>query len=475
MENRRNEVLIKDKTIKEIDLNLNKVIKSVYKVKYNNRVGTGFLIKLNKDQKELNCLMTNEHVITKEMIESNEIIEIENKSDEKLIKINLDKNERFIIYNEEMDISIIEIKIDDNINDKCFLLPNLDNYMEYIDKDIYIVQYPLGKNISYSEGKIKNIKNEELIYDASTKLGSSGSPILIKNTIEVIGIHKQGCDEKTENYGILLYSIIQLLNSKNKNFINDDFYIEDILNDEPQNKGKTYYNDCSTKYEGELFNGNPHGNGKLYYKNGKLRYEGQFVNGKKEGKGIYYYKNGNYYKGQWLNDHKNGKGILYYQKDNIKYDGEFVNGKFEGTGKYIWKDGQYYIGDMLNHKKHGKGIIYYKNGNNKYDGEFENDKKEGNGKYYWKDGEYYKGQWKNDHKHGKGILYYKNGNIKYEDEFVNGKKKERENIQIKMVIIILDIGQKIKKMVKENYVLKIIIFYMKEILSMISFKGLENI
>ena len=169
MENRRNEVLIKDKTIKEIDLNLNKVIKSVYKVKYNNRVGTGFLIKLNKDQKELNCLMTNEHVITKEMIESNEIIEIENKSDEKLIKINLDKNERFIIYNEEMDISIIEIKIDDNINDKCFLLPNLDNYMEYIDKDIYIVQYPLGKNISYSEGKIKNIKNEELIYDASTK------------------------------------------------------------------------------------------------------------------------------------------------------------------------------------------------------------------------------------------------------------------------------------------------------------------
>ena len=67
------------------------------------------------------------------------------------------------------------------------------------------------------------------------------------------------------------------------------------MNDEPQNKGKTYYNDGSIKYEG-LFNGNPHGNGKLYYKNGNLRYEGQFVNGKKEGKGIYYYKNGNFYK-----------------------------------------------------------------------------------------------------------------------------------------------------------------------------------
>ena len=309
MENRRNEVLIKDKTIKEIDLNLNKVIKSVYKVKYNNRVGTGFLIKLNKDQKELNCLMTNEHVITKEMIESNEIIEIENKSDEKLIKINLDKNERFIIYNEEMDISIIEIKIDDNINDKCFLLPNLDNYMEYIDKDIYIVQYPLGKNISYSEGKIKNIQNEELIYDASTKLGSSGSPILLKNTIKVIGIHKQGNIRKTENYGTLIYSIIRLLKYKKKIYDNGDYYIGEMLNDKA------------------------HGKGILYYKNGNIKYDGDFVNDKFEGNGKYIWENGNYYIGQWLNDKRHGKGILYYKNGNIKYDGDFVNGECEGNGK----------------------------------------------------------------------------------------------------------------------------------------------
>ena len=220
-------------------------------------------------------------------------------------------------------------------------MPNLDDYMKCINQGIYIVQYPQGKNLSYSEGNIININNNELIYNASTKQGSSGSPILLKNTTKVIGIHKQGNQDGTENYGTLIYSIMQLLNSKNNLFNDEDRYIEDNLNNEPQNKRKIYYKNGNVKYEGELFNGKPHGNGKFYYKNGNLRYVGQFVNGKKEGKGIYYCKNGNYYEGQWLNDHKNGKRILYYQKDNIRYFGEFANDMFEGIGKYIWKDGQY--------------------------------------------------------------------------------------------------------------------------------------
>ena len=94
-------------------------------------------------------------------------------------------------------MTIIEIKIEDKIKDKYFLLPNINNNIEYINKEIYIVQYPKGNKLSYSEGKIININNNELIHDASTTSGSSGSPILIKNTIEVIGIHKQGSNKKT--------------------------------------------------------------------------------------------------------------------------------------------------------------------------------------------------------------------------------------------------------------------------------------
>ena len=94
-------------------------------------------------------------------------------------------------------MTIIEIKIEDKIKDKYFLLPNINNNIEYINKDIYIIQYPEGNKLSYSEDKIININNNELIHDASTTSGSSGSPILIKNTIEVIGIHKQGSNKKT--------------------------------------------------------------------------------------------------------------------------------------------------------------------------------------------------------------------------------------------------------------------------------------
>ena len=255
MEDRKNEVEIKDKPIKEVDLNLNKVIKSVCKIVYENKVGTGFLIKLYKDEKELNCIMSNEHVITKEMIELNKIIDIQYNCEEKWIKIKLDLNERYILYNKEMDVTIIEIKKDE-IKDKYFLLPNINNNIEYINKDIYIVQYPEGDNLSYSEGKIEKIDNYELTYDASTDLGSSGSPILLKNTTKIIGIHKQGNIKKIENYGTLLCAIIQLLKSKNKIYENGDYYI------------------------GEMLSNVPHGKGILYYKNGNIKYDGEFVNGK---------------------------------------------------------------------------------------------------------------------------------------------------------------------------------------------------
>ena len=94
-----------------------------------------------------------------------------------------------------MDFTIVEMIADDKIKDKYFLLPNINN-IDYINKDIYMVQFPEGKKLSYSNGKIKDVNNFEIIYDASTKSGSSGSPILIKNTTEVIGIHKQGSNKK---------------------------------------------------------------------------------------------------------------------------------------------------------------------------------------------------------------------------------------------------------------------------------------
>ena len=392
---RKNEVETKTSEIKEIVANLNESCKSICKIIYQNNFGTGFFIKLYKDEKELLCLMSNEHVITKDMIESKATINIKYNYEKKWIKIKLDEKERFIKYDKEMDFTIVEIKPEDKIKDKYFLLPCI-NDIDYKDKDIYIVQYPEGKNLSYSQGKIKTIDNYELSYDASTKSGSSGSPILLKNTTEVIGIHKQGSNYKKENYGTLINSIERFLNYKKIVYSDGKYYI------------------------GELLNNQLHGKGILYYKDGKIEYDGDFIKGKREGKGKYIWEDGQYYIGQWVNNLRHGKGIEYYKNGTIKYVGDFNNGKLEGYGKYIYEDGEYYIGQWLNNLKHGKGILYHNNGTIWYDGEWVENKKEGNGKFTYENGNYYIGQWLNNKEHGKGKFFDKNNNIQYEGDVANG-------------------------------------------------------
>ena len=176
--------------MKEIDVNLNESCKSICKIIYQNNFGTGFFVKLYNHEKELLCLMSNEHVIRKDMIESKETINIKYNYEKKWIKIKLDEKERFIKYNKEMDITIIEIKPEDKIKDKFFLLPET-NDLELLNKDIYIPQYREDKHLSYSEGKIKEIKEHEISYDACTDSGASGSPIFLKNTSKVIGKHQK--------------------------------------------------------------------------------------------------------------------------------------------------------------------------------------------------------------------------------------------------------------------------------------------
>ena len=268
-----------------------------------------------------------------------------------MVEIDLNENERYIrdyLYL-GIDVIIIEIIEEDNIKEKYFLLPNreyINGYKEYENKRIYIPQYPGGEELSNSKGIIKSINENEFSHLASTKGGSSGSPIFIEGTIKVIGIHKQGKRDNSENYGNFLGPIIESLK-------------------------------MNLKYEKKNYN--------------KDQYEGEYKNEKREGYGKYIWENGEYYIGQWLNDKENGKGIIYYKNGNIKYDGDFVNGKYEGNGILIDENGEYYKGQWLNGKGHGKGIEYYKNGNIKYDGDFVNNQYEGYGKYIWENGEYYIG------------------------------------------------------------------------------------
>ena len=65
---RKKEVLIKDSNIRQINSWLYDDSPSIYKIIFSNTIGTGFFIKLYKSDKPLFLLMTNEHIITKDMI-----------------------------------------------------------------------------------------------------------------------------------------------------------------------------------------------------------------------------------------------------------------------------------------------------------------------------------------------------------------------------------------------------------------------
>ena len=375
---------MKDSNQKEINTNINKnsdnilenqsfnqIVKSICKISIQNGesniIGTGFFIKIFITDIPYNYLMTNAHLITDEIVDSQKEIEIYYDYETKKNSIILNKEEREINeYNtNNLDITIIQILDSDNIDENYFLLPNLEyNNLEY--KKIFIPHFPKGNNL-YSEGEITKIEKNEFVFDTNKIQSSLGCPILLKNTTKVIGIVKQ--INKSKNFGNFIYPI--------SNFLND------II----------------------IYN--------------KDQYEGEFVNDKYEGKGKYNYEDGKYYIGEWKNGLRNGRGILYYKNGNILYEGDFVNDKFEGNGKYIWEDGSYYIGLWKNGLCNGKGTEYNKNGEIVYEGDFINDKFEGIGHFIYEDGKYYIGQWNNNLPNGKGTLYYPNGKIEKEGNFIN--------------------------------------------------------
>ena len=244
-ETRKDEVEIDGSNIHQIDSFLYEVCPSICKIIFLKKIGTGFFIKLYKHNKPLFLLMTNEHIIEKEMIEKKEEIEVYYNNQKKRIKITLNKEERFIqCYKEELEIdcSIVEILNKDKVNEDYFLLPNIDynsnNYNELKNKIINVVQFPGGKNLSHSEGELININKYEFTHKAGTKSGSSGSPIFLADTTKVIGIHKSGNKSAKENYGDFIFPIINLLknNIDNDNISNNN--INTYNNIQKQNEVK---------------------------------------------------------------------------------------------------------------------------------------------------------------------------------------------------------------------------------------------
>ena len=156
--------------------------------------------------------MTNQYVITPDMVDKKEIIKIIDKDEKIILSIKLDSKERIIqCFNKSLniDITIIEIIPQDNLNYSFFLKANSEPFEQFIGKTIEIIHYPKDKGLSFSFGKIFEIYEQNMFsHDACTEQGSGGSPIILKETGEVIGIHKGCIPNKKINIGIFIKNVV---------------------------------------------------------------------------------------------------------------------------------------------------------------------------------------------------------------------------------------------------------------------------
>jgi hypothetical protein len=196
--------------------------------------------------------MTNYHLLSTDLI--NQIIDIKlynNKALQIILK------EKFIKFFNNLDITIIELDNIKNMNNYIKDVYFLDydsnynkGYEQYLDIDIFTLQYP-REDIEVAIGKLKQILNKfEFKHNIDTDYGSSGSPIILANTLKVIGIHKQGSLNENINYGTFIGEIFKynkfkkLINNTNINInnMNNNFgmtisYINNNMMDNNMNFG----------------------------------------------------------------------------------------------------------------------------------------------------------------------------------------------------------------------------------------------
>jgi len=153
-----------------------------------------------------------------------------------------------------LDYTCIEIFDSDNIK-KFFRIDDniFNNKNSLIDKDIFILQYPLGE-LSHALGTILNFKDNLICHNVNTDNGSSGSPLIKRyNNNLIIGIHsgaeKDVNDEYIYNlaipFDIIIKDIKDKLSNYKKNIINTENIIEyrNIINLIYEKKERYYYND----------------------------------------------------------------------------------------------------------------------------------------------------------------------------------------------------------------------------------------
>ena len=149
-------------SMQTMEIILEQMKNSVCKIHIEGNNGTGFFIEVSYNNKLYKLLITNYHILKeKDIIEGNKInISLNNEKIFKEIKI--DSNRKTYI-NKILDITIIEIKDKDKIDnflllDDYIINDDISNYNNiYKNESLYILNYMDGKDIYASYGILNNI------------------------------------------------------------------------------------------------------------------------------------------------------------------------------------------------------------------------------------------------------------------------------------------------------------------------------
>ena len=210
------------KILDQMEKNICKV-----KLKKSEEQGTGFFCRIPFPDIDhmLPVLITNNHIIDETILNNEkEEIDIYIKNVREFKNFDLKERKTYTSNKDKYDITIIELKNKDNINnfldlddriiDDIFMNKNSND--DFVDVPLYIIQYPKGQ-LSVSFGIFKSIyedKKYKFCHKCSTEGGASGSPILNLNNNKIVGIHSEGDIKDNFNIGILFNNAIKEFISK---------------------------------------------------------------------------------------------------------------------------------------------------------------------------------------------------------------------------------------------------------------------
>ena len=210
---------------KELSEYLPKAIKAMRKINLSNGFGSGFFCKIpytENDNILLPVLMTNNHVLSRDSLNSENYIKITLDGETKIISL----KQRKKWTDETIDFTCIEIKEEEDNIHKFFNLDDnvLDkNYSNdcYLNKKVLI--YGFNKNeddVGFSNGQIIKNNDSFFAYNCNTYPGCSGGCIVNQFNNLAIGMHLGELKNKSENIinlGIYIKDIIKSIKNYEKN------------------------------------------------------------------------------------------------------------------------------------------------------------------------------------------------------------------------------------------------------------------